>query len=207
MRKGILIAAVCAAALFMSCETLGRPGDQPKGEVKKAPQLTEGQLQEQYIARRNEGRKLLESRQYGKALDAYLEANEIRTNSAEILLGIGQAYLGLEYWDKAKTFFDRYLALEKDRDPETYRMIARLYGDRLEFFDLAVKVWSKAIDANAASPLATDYYNRGLMYQRLGKKDEPVADYKVAIDLARKNKDDKLVTIITNAMAGLAGSK
>lgn len=203
--SGSGLAIVCAALFVLSsCAGLApasRAAPAPK------PQLSEGQLQERYLSLRNEGRRLLEAKRYGAALDSYLAANEIRPNAAEILLGVGQAYLGLEYWDRAKLWFDRYLAAEKDRDPAVYRLIARLYGDRLEAWDLAVKVWSKAIDASADAPQAQDFWFRGLALQNLGRKDDAVADFRSALDLARKAKDDKLAAQATNAMAALAGSR
>jgi len=207
------LSALAALLLLASCETLAAGNQQvtakPQGEIKKSPQLTEGQLQEQFILKRSDGRRSLEAKKYGAALDAYLEANEIRANSPDILLGIGQAYMGLEYWDKAKVYFDRYLAIEKDRNAEIYRMIAHLYADQLEFFDLAAKVWTKAIETSPQGPLSTDYYGRGLAYARLSqpKRDDAIADFKLAIDLATKAKDDKTVALATKAMAGLASTK
>jgi tetratricopeptide (TPR) repeat protein len=208
MKKASILAAAGLLALLVSCETL-LPGTsaKPQGEVKKSPQLTEGQLQEKFIARRNEGKRLLDAKKWGDALDAYLEANEIRGNAAEILLGIGQAYMGLEYWDKAKIFFDRYIVIEKDKDATVYRMIATFYDGKLDSPESAVKLMGKAIDASVENPLASDFWYRGQLYQQLGKKEEAIADYRVAVDLAKKAKDDKLVTQATTAMAALAGAK
>jgi tetratricopeptide (TPR) repeat protein len=208
LRKIILFSAIAASTLLSGCGTLmPKAADQARPELPKAPQLSEGELQERYIFRRNEGRRLLEAKKFGNALDAFLEANSIRGNSPDIQLYIAEAYVGLEYYDKARAFFDRYLALEKDRNPDTYRMIARIYGEQLELWDLSGKLWARVIDATSQSPIATDFMSRGRVLQRLGRKDEAIADFNRTADLAKKNKDEKLYNEANAASASLAALK
>ena len=191
-----LVAAFALAAALAGCVTL----DGPKGEVKRSPQLSEGQLQEQYITRRNDGKRLLEAKQYGKALDAFLEANEIRQGNPVVLLGIGQAYVGLEYYEKAKKYFDRYLEVEKDCDPAIYRSIARVYADHLETYDAAAKLYGKAIDAEPPEAAGWDYLRRGETELWAGSKDQALADFNKALEQGQKTKDAKLVQAAKDAI-------
>lgn len=201
-----LVRAACALAILCSLASCASV-DKPKGEVKRSPQLTEGQLQELYIARRNEGRKLLEGRQYGKALDAYLEANEIRANTPAVLLGIGRAYLGLEYPEKARRYFDKYLEVEKDNDAAVYRELALAYAGPLAALEMAVKAYAKAIAAGEGKEAGWDLLRRGEILLRLGKKDEAAADFSRALETGQRMKDVRLIQAAKDALAAAIGEK
>lgn len=209
MKQGIrpVLAALATAAaisLLGSCGTLATPPTaKPQGEVKKSPNLTEGQLQEKYILRRNEGKRLLDAKKWGEALDAYLEANSIRQNMPDILLGIGDAYYGLEYWEKAAIFYDRYLKNEKDQNPAVYARLAVFFADKLENLGTAIALMSKAIEAREDPPRATDFLYRGRLMESAGRNVDAIADYKMAQDLAAKAKDDRTVQDATKALAAI----
>ncbi len=202
-RKDLARAALGAAGIALalsltlaSCATV----DKPKGEVKRTPQITEGQLQELFIVKRNEGRRYLEARQFGKALDAYLEANEIRQNMPAILLGVGRAYMGLEYPEKAKKYLDKYLEVEKEFDIAVYREIAAAYAGPIGAYDAAAKVYAKTIAASGGKDAGWDFLKRGEALLKLGKREEALADFNRALEEAQRAKDAKLLQAAKDAI-------
>ncbi len=206
----IRVSAVALLCLGLSaCGSL--PSSSPQA-AKSVSALSEGQLQEAYIARRDEGRRLLESKRFGPALDSFLAALRIRPASSDALLGIGRSYAGLEYYEKAKEYFDHYLEIEKDRDSAVYYSIALVYGDKLFLGEAAVRLLTKAIEAATAKApvngdqglLAISFYQRAQFLQRLGKRDDAVSDYGRALDIAQRGKDTRLVVLCKDALGRLA---
>ncbi|MBL8965839.1 MAG: hypothetical protein JNG85_02450 [Spirochaetaceae bacterium] len=186
--RAALGAAGLALALSLalaSCATV----DKPKGEVKRSPQLTEGQLQELYIVKRNDGRR-------------YLEANEIRQNMPAVLLGIGRAYIGLEYPEKAKKYLDKYLEVEKENDVAAYREIAAAYAGPIGAYDAAAKTYTRALAAGGGKDSGWDYLRRGEVLLRLGKRDDALADFNRAMEEAQRGKDAKLLQAAKDAIVG-----
>ncbi|HTX73705.1 MAG TPA: tetratricopeptide repeat protein [Rectinemataceae bacterium] len=194
---------VLTVLLFgVACGSSPHPAAQ-RAAPSPAPPLTEGQLQEKYLAQRNEGRSLLERKQYGRALDAFLSANAIRPNAPDTLLGIGKCYAGLEYYEKAREYWDRFVELDREHDGPTYFMIAGLYWTRLGLPDAAIRLLTTAI-GQSTDPAGGRYYLlRGNIYAATGKADAARADLTEARTLGLAAKNPELVAEAEAALAKL----
>lgn len=196
----LAIALCLALALLASCA-----GGPPKGAPNSQPVLSEGQLQEKYIAKRNEAKSLLERRQYGRALDAYLEANRIRPASSDTLLGIGESYVGLEYYERAKEYFDRFLEVDKEHDSATYYTIAQVYWGELGLSDAAIRLLTVAIGSSPERGSGWYYLLRGTIYAKMAKADSATADLNEALATGQALKDARLVAEANDALLALSG--
>lgn len=100
-----------------------------------------------------------------------------KTETAGTYINRGILYLRSRDFDKAFEDFETALKIVPDM-PEAYVNRGNVYFHRAEF-NAALADYTAAIDGNTKQ-LHAAYYNRGLVYERLGQKDKAVEDFKVA---------------------------
>ena len=127
------------------------------------------------------GRELFDSGAINGAIEAYQKSINLVSNSAEVHLSLGQAYLKLKQDQQALKSFKRATALNPD-------LAEAFYGLGLVHFNLrhhrdAAKAFKQATVANPN--LAKAHYGLALAYQELGEENLVVAEFRILETLDR----------------------
>ena len=134
-------------------------------------------------ARRWLGFLLLQKQDYAGALTQLQEARTLKSNSDELYLNMGMAYIGLNQSDKAIPELEQALALHKNWQAAHFNLgIAYFNTDQ---FDKSIEEYRKAEAAGA--PNAALQNNLGLVLQKKGRKTEAVKMLRKATELDPKN--------------------
>ncbi len=120
------------------------------------------------------------------SLAEYQEAGRYRAPGALDLEAIGGDYFLLEDYTAADAWFTKSLALNPG-DPRARYYLGRAKYNEKRFAE-AVEAFTECLRSNSKNAKAADYL--GLSYERLGKIEEALAAYRVAVSLESERLKD-----------------
>jgi tetratricopeptide (TPR) repeat protein len=175
----LLSEGYCAGELYKYQDKDGKwvITDKPrKDSVSKEPEATK-----HYLEYLSQGHDYAEAGDFNKALEAYTEAIELKSDGTDGYVGRGACNAHLGNYQLAEKDFDMAIQL----NPGNYQAYwARaLLHTTLRNFDKAVDDYSRVIDLNQDFA-AMAYANRGWVYRnRLRDSQQAISDYTMAIKL------------------------
>jgi len=142
------------------------------------------------IAKCKEGWQLTEKGHYSRAVDWYFECIETGNLSNSTLSrtyrNIGITYRRMGEYETAIEYFDKAITLNPADIQNDYinRGNAR---SGLRQYDMALADYEKALEIKPNNGAAV--FNRGIVYERLGRTDEAISDFKLAPELGYYSPD------------------
>ena len=146
----------------------------------------------------NRGRVKSKLGRYEGAILDYDKAIEFALNDASIYINRGKAQFSLEQYEKA--LFDYDKAIEVDPDSALAYINRGGVKSELGWYEEAILDCNQAIELNPDLDLVGAYINRGITQLRMERADEANVDFKIALQLAKRDANEQLVSELTKQL-------